>query len=320
MSANIKTHYTLKDTTVTESEGGCSVTINNTDNLGPKLKIYVSTNRHLRECALITDFPDQLIEALELKPAELPKLYPLLQVPLASLNALMVKEGFTDGVGSDDLEDSEDSGNQSEGSDDGSSGLVSETPASGSQPDNAGSVFTGSISASARSQTTRTAPRIHLNDSPRSRPATPELQSRHHLNAHPNPSPDRRPTTPRPTVTGLYGMENRSRNRDRIQSFARNFDTTPTSGRNDRSIFDMNALRGALEDTEPTLVTTPLNVHISPTQRAGPDQNRNEEQRARDFEVGFLGEQFVSPPLISVLPRDQRLTFSLRYTPCYTTH
>jgi hypothetical protein len=56
----------------------------------------------------------------------------------------------------------------------------------------------------------------------------------------------------------------------------------------------MRTLRETLEAAEPAPVLTPIQVDPSPRRRAGPILNRNEEEMARDFEVGFLGEQFVS--------------------------
>lgn len=107
ISADIKTHYTLEGTTVTKSEGGSSVKVSPGEDETAKLEIFVSANKHTRDCALITDFPEQLVATLELEPADLPDLLPLLRVSLASLKALLIKKGITGGDAVDDNEDSQ---------------------------------------------------------------------------------------------------------------------------------------------------------------------------------------------------------------------
>ena len=105
MTADIKTHYTLEGTTITKREGGSSVKVSMGEDETTKLEIYVSAERHMRDCALITDFPEQLIEALKLEPADLPALCPLLQVPLASMKALLIRKGIIGGDAADDYEE-----------------------------------------------------------------------------------------------------------------------------------------------------------------------------------------------------------------------
>jgi hypothetical protein len=60
-------------------------------------------------------------------------------------------------------------------------------------------------------------------------------------------------------------------------------------------MYDMSTLGEALDADEPAPVSTSVQVNVSPRRRANPIKNRNEEEVARDFEVGFLGEQFVTP-------------------------
>jgi len=82
---------------------------------------------------------------------------------------------------------------------------------------------------------------------------------------------------------------------ERLRGFARNADITSNSPRvSSGSIFDMSALSETLEAAEPAPVSTPVQVNPSMRRRSGPVTNRNEQEKARDFEVGFLGEQFVS--------------------------
>jgi hypothetical protein len=226
------------------------------------------------------------MEALELEPADLPKFHQLLQVPLSSLNDLMIREGFTDGANSDNTEDNasgdnaseddEDLDSQSEGSDEGIRDAISETSTSGVNADNIRSVVVDSISVSARSGTSQPTPRLDVHDSLRSRVTT---------------------------ATGIYSADNRYRNTRRIQSFAQDAGVIPGYPRGSGGIFDMNTLRGALEEVSPALSPTPIGVYLTSNQRVRSNKDRTEEQRARDFEVGFLGEQFVSAFATLILPR-----------------
>jgi len=84
----------LASTAVTKSEGGSSVKVGIGVNNDAKLDIYFSAKRHIRDCALLTEFPEQLVDALELDPANLPDLRPLLQLPLHSRKALLIKRGI----------------------------------------------------------------------------------------------------------------------------------------------------------------------------------------------------------------------------------
>ena len=135
-----------------------------------------------------------------------------------------------------------------------------------------------------------------------SRPTTPEIRSQDNLNVPPYESHGERSVTPRPTAAGLYSIDNRNRNRERLQDFARNADLTSSSrpvsssGRYGRGggAFDMSTLTETLQAAEPGRMSTPIQVYSSPRRRAGLIPNRTEEEMARDFEVGFLGELFVS--------------------------
>lgn len=87
---------------MTRTKGGSSVKVSLREDNTAKLEIFFSANKQSRECALIVDFPEQLVAALKLEPANLPDLSSLLSVPLASLKALLVKKGITGGVAADD--------------------------------------------------------------------------------------------------------------------------------------------------------------------------------------------------------------------------
>jgi hypothetical protein len=315
-SADIKTHYTLGATTVTKSEGGSSVKVSTEEGGTEKLEIHVSTNRDARACALVTDFPDQFIAALELEPADLPDIHSLLQVPHTSLKTLLIKKGITGEDSTDNyLEPSvvdpliEDLQSQRGDSSDASGDDESRIIASSARPASVGSNNIGSTRSSVRPGTTETTLQPYVNPRSSSRPAaprstTPEPQSQIRLNECAqisDESPRERPTTPRPTAAGIFSTENRSHNREQLQNFARNADHAMVStsgghgvgGSGGGDAFEMNTLRETLEASDP--ISTPVQINRSPRRQGGLVPNRNEEQMARDFEVGFLGEQFVSP-------------------------
>ncbi|KAK8912646.1 hypothetical protein VCV18_012325 [Metarhizium anisopliae] len=105
MSQDISTLHTLEGTTVTQSDGGCSVEVSRRGDKTPRLVIYVSANEVVRSCALITDFPQQVVEALALKPNNLPHLQAILQVQRGSLKTLLIKRGISGGNAADEYED-----------------------------------------------------------------------------------------------------------------------------------------------------------------------------------------------------------------------
>jgi hypothetical protein len=326
ISADIKTHYTLDGTTVTKSKGGSGVKISTGEEGTAKVKIYVSANKHNRDTALITDFPEQLAAALKLEPAKLPDFYTVLQVPLSSLKAWLIRKGITGGNAADDYDETPETysagGNwqsQNEGSSDDSSyggsggngGSDSDDNgddalrifANDVHTDSRGSVVVESAHASARSDTANTTQQPHVVYRIGSRPTTPELCSQRHLNVTADQAPHERPLTPHSTAAGLYSTDNRQQNRERLQRFARDADLVSTARRErssdqygvGESAFDMSTLRDTLAAAEPAHVATLVQIDRGPRRRAGPIPNRNEEEMARDFEVGFLGEQFVSP-------------------------
>jgi hypothetical protein len=312
MSEEIITRYELGDETITKSEGGSNVEVC----VKEKLKIHVSTDIQRRECALITDFPEQLVGALELELDHLSDLCALLQVPLTSLKALMIRRGFT---GEDDTGHNAD--------DSVATPIVNDSErelGSSAEDDEEGSIRTGKskdhnhwiestvvhcVRSSAMAQATRTMLRPNVHHRLSSSPEPSETQSYDHLDAHSDGSLLEQQTTPRPPAAGIYSADNRSRNVERVRRLARNsgFSTGSRSTdfggqsmRDDR-IFDLNSLSEALNAVEPLPIPTLAQAEQNRPPRAGPIPQRNEEQRARDFEVGFLGEQFVS--LAAVLSR-----------------
>jgi hypothetical protein len=283
---------------VTKSEGGSSATVC-TEDEDVKLKIYVSTDRHVRECALLTDFPMQLMAALKLEPTQYPDLHLLLQVPLISLKTLMIKKGFTSGDAVDDDEDMQSHSILRHNDDQDETREVSSSPVRATSTEHV-AVYSTSASASSGAAHRALQPSVRSRSSSRS--TTPESRSHDSLGVPLGTSPDREPVTPQPATAGPYSANNRDRNRDRLRGFARHVDRTPVPQRvrshsqlrDPDGAFDMSALSRTLDIVEHAPVPDPVQVNYTAPQRAGPIPNRSEEQRARDFEVGFLGEQFVS--------------------------
>lgn len=259
---------------MTRNEGGSSVKVSLREDGTEKLEIFLSANKQTRDCALIVDLPEQLVAAMELEPADLPDLSDLLRVPIASLKVLLVKKGFTGGDAADEKEEhsvadpvnKESRAQRGSSSDDG--------------VDDSWMTFRSGV----RSETS--SPQVHLQN---------------HQNLLSGESPRDRPFTPHSTAAGLYSSINRNQNRTRIESFAQNADPVSNSRRGifqfggGGGMFNMSTLREALDVNEPASVSTPIQVNVSPHRRPNPIRNRNEEEVARDFEVGFLGEQFVRP-------------------------
>ena len=55
----------------------------------PTLEIYLSSDKSKRECALVTDFPNQLVDALKIEPVDIiVELHQFLEVPLEIDEAL----------------------------------------------------------------------------------------------------------------------------------------------------------------------------------------------------------------------------------------
>lgn len=321
-SSDIKTHYTLEDTIVTKSEGGSSAIVSTGENKTEKLDIYVSANSHRRDIALITDFPEQLVAALKLEPTDLSDvldlshLSPLLQIPITLLKAFMIKRGIIGGDVADDSEDTlvadsanddphiQNDGSSDENDDDDDDDDTSTASASSDHSNIIDSVVVESSLASARPMATSTTVRSHVDNRPSLGPTTPEPQSQDFSNVPSDNSPSEQQVIPSLSIGGLYSENNRNRNRERLQSFARNADPISSfglgrsrsqyGGGGSGGVFDMNALRETLETPEVARVLNPVQVDPSPRRRGGPIPNRNAEEMARDFEVGFLGEQFVS--------------------------
>lgn len=116
--------------------------------------------------------------------------------------------------------------------------------------------------------------------------------------------PDEVPPTQPVTTAGLYSTSNRGQNIDRLRLLAQNSstghnvsinNTSNTTNTPNAAAFDMTELGSALEDAQASEAPSAL-VSIQSARRPRPMlvPNRNQEERARDFEIGFLGEYYVS--------------------------
>ena len=279
------------------------------------LEIYVSSDRSKRECALLMDFPKQLIEALHLEPHDtLHDLHQYLVVPLESLNTLLVTQGISGNVSSpsDDNDDSvpDHGDNQQTFSD--SETHFNENDASFAHSNgrhNAAATGSNTPAPSTSSATESRSPSAPLPDqfSHTLGFGTPTPQTQHHstFNSSVRPSSLRTPTEPSgapSAATGIYNTNNRSRNTDRLRHFAQNTDTTGNARLQQRGSpsaprtepFDMSEIFSALDDDTPRAsVVAPEHGRRVPMQHYRVIPERNENERARDFEVGFLGEHFV---------------------------
>ncbi|USP80364.1 uncharacterized protein yc1106_07638 [Curvularia clavata] len=307
-SGDIETHYELGFKIFTKSEGGSHVEVCEEEEQVMKLKIHVSTDIHKRDCALIIDFPEQLVSALELRLDHLSDLCDLLRVPSASLKALMVRRGFSGEDSTSDYADDsvatsadDDSGGELESSDESDQDGSTETRTTEDHNYGVESTVEHYVRSSAMARTAHTSLRPNVRYSLSSSPEPSEAQSHDHLDALSESSLLEEQITSRPAAAGIYSADNRSRNVERIQRLARgvgsstgsrSMDSAGQSVRDD-GIFDLNSLSEALDAVEPLPIPTLAQAKHNRAPRAGPIPQRNEEQRARDFEVGFLGEQFV---------------------------
>ncbi|OBT52528.1 hypothetical protein VE04_07127, partial [Pseudogymnoascus sp. 24MN13] len=320
ISPNIETHYHLAHGlsppifTVTRVEGGSSVRVNDTsDDAKPVLEIYLSSEQKKRDCALVTDFPKQLLEALKVRPFNAAtELHQYLEVPLESLNMLLVRKGIigeipsssasSDTSGSDGMSDDEDQLQWR--------GLVAPL----ATPERRSSVtpFATPLTELSRPSAVVTGQSVPSTQSPRnpefiSRILAVETSSRNPFSRSGFPIPPERPEEAPPTepvtTVGIYSTSNRSRNTDRLRQFAQHSRNGLNASRSGTSsavntpiaaAFDMTQLGSALEDSRASVVPATLVSVWSarrPQARLIPD--RNQEDRARDFEIGFLGEHYV---------------------------
>ena len=91
-NVKVMTQYKLNYTIVMKPAGDSSIKIKTERDQTSKLEIYLSADDTMRNCALMTDLPEQLAAALQLKPANVAHLPLLLQVPLVSLKTLLIKK------------------------------------------------------------------------------------------------------------------------------------------------------------------------------------------------------------------------------------
>lgn len=328
ISPKIETHYHLlasglssRICTVTRVEGGSCVRINIiSEGRQPSLEIYLSSDPSKRDCALVTDFPNQLIEALQIRPFDaVAELHQYLEVPLESLDTLLVRKGIVGGVQSSStnlgIPESEEDGR--------------DEPSYHAHQSQRREVVSPSAFPERRSSATPlAAPMGQLltplaaatgTGTPSSQPPSiPDFVSSVSTIESPfrnasasssllTPTERRRDeASPMEPVTpaGLYSPSNRGRNTDRLRLLAQHssaghnvsiHDASNTTNTSNAATFDMTEVGSALQDAEASVAHSAL---VSSQGARRPQQmlvpNRNQAERARDFEIGFLGEHYVS--------------------------
>jgi hypothetical protein len=306
--------------TVTRVEGGSCVRINNiNEDREPSLDIYLSSDPSKRDCALVTDFPNQLIGALQIQPLDaVAELHQYLEVPLESLDTLLVRKGIVGEGPSSSInlgipESAETSteepiyhAHQSQRRE---VILPSASPERGPRATPLatpiGQLLTPLAAATEPAATSSQPPsspdfvsRISAIQSPFRNPFAPTSLPT------PPERPDEAPPTEPVSAAGLYISSNRGRNIDRLRRLAERSSTSHNVSTNNTSsttntpnaaAFDMSQLGSALEDAQASVAPSAL-VSIQSARRPRPMlvPNRNQEERARDFEIGFLGEHYVS--------------------------
>ncbi|KAF2104912.1 hypothetical protein NA57DRAFT_51704 [Rhizodiscina lignyota] len=342
LTHNIITHYSLgtpgqsEYVEATKDEGGSSVRVSETARSQWSLEIYLSSNRNRRNCAMVTDFPRQLAIALGISLINIDnELHHFLDVPVESLEELLIKKGAVGGPSSAsnqaEISEAREAARETEGLQQTENALFTpsslgpDTPLTDSRAESEATLATRAPSGSLAPQPAPF-PRELLSDQPVQLGG--QLSSGEITYAQPTPDNQARGPSVR---AGIYHFGNRSQNRDRLEHFAQAADvatnarayvaTQPTNGSHDgrsnarQDAFDVTDLRAALEDQpfrahnttsnvtgvngardgSPTIVAPRASVvtQETPVRRLRWVPDRNSDERARDFEVGFLGEQFV---------------------------
>lgn len=302
---------------VTKNEGGSSVQINTSSACSqPTLKIYFSRDQRKRECALVTDFPEQLVEALEIRPVDVAaEISQLLQVHLDALNSLLVRKGIISGTKSHSsseeapISHKTDENGQAQVLDDladekrPASSTNSQHSSDAAEPGTAETE--SSISPIAETEEVLSSFRPVRNRASMSRPSTSLGHARTPLESHGGRSSSKETQEAffeEPRV-GTYNALNRSHNIHKLIDFARNAgvvfnaraQTTRRTSSAGEDAFDLSELDSALQEAElsQTLHET-INVRLNEGPLGGGIPDSSQEYRARDSEVGFLGEFFVS--------------------------
>lgn len=321
-SPNIKTHYTIpagpssERRIVTKSNGGSSVRVLNMDDGSqPLLEIYLTTNLPKRQCALVSKLAAQLVEELDIHPIDIISgVSQLLLVPHLALDELLIENGVIGKsttktnieeiwIPGEAIRDSQ-IGNrvQPEVEDPNSSthsrlssNLVVQKSRSMS------TISSTEIAEEATTHLRRTRNQVSVlrasNSSDHIRVLSERQMARNSLEEPAETMPLEPVTT-----AEIYNAFNRSRNINRLRDFARITETIlSVRGQRNRprmnirgSVFDLNELELALQETDPVLSPV-IPMAVRPNHhRIGGISDRTPDQRARDFEVGFLGEYFVS--------------------------
>lgn len=318
--------------------------VNSASETEPALEIYLSSDKSKRDCALVTDFPKQLLEALQIRHSDATsELHQYLEVPLESLNILLVRKGIigevpSSSAASETAESDETSEDEPTHHEDQLQSRQAVAPLA--SPERRSSVTLLAAPATEFSRPSAAATRQAVPSS--QSPSNPDFVSRVSAIESPfrNPfAPSSSPTPPEGpeelppaelvTSAGIYNTSNRSRNTDRLRQFARHSSSGPDTSRNgtsntastpNASVFNMTELGSALGDAQASVSLSAL-VYAQSARRpqARLVLYRNQRERARDFEIGFLGEHYVSGPVARTIPRSGLTNLASRCLQFYVT-
>jgi hypothetical protein len=286
------------------------------------LEIYLSTNLPKRECAMVSKLAAQLLEALNVDSVDiLSGVFQLLLVPHFALDEFLMENGVTgrttsrsettgSGIPDEAIWDDQISDIvQPEVEDLNSSThsrLSSNSVAQTSESTSTVSSTDSSTDSSeeVRAQLLRTRNQVSVL---RASTSLDQVRVPSEVQMARNSLEEPSETVPLEPVTTaeIYNTFNRDRNINRLRDFARNTETVSSvrGQRNRRRTsgsglaFDLSELELALQEIDLTLSTvTPMAVRPNHRRILG-ISDRTPDQKARDFEVGFLGEYFVSPSI-----------------------
>ncbi|KAF2105467.1 hypothetical protein BDV96DRAFT_655610 [Lophiotrema nucula] len=299
-SPNIKTHYVISyhdiSETITRSKGGSSVYVDRGGRTNT-LHIYLSSNQDRRACALVTDLPAQILEAIGINLTEAPELYQILDVPVESLGILLMKKGIIGNLlsSSDHASDSEESNEEEDTVD--TEGIGHEGFQTTAE---AGQQWSSSTPANSRASPTFSR---HLDSGTRHNHSDLGSTDSSRVRGAPPETSNREPSMRGSSSIGIYNESNRSRNTAPVRHFASRanaYGSNPSQQRRDMSnadsdAFNMSGLGAALDLQTPLVSGVTVNNALEAPARlsARSMPERNEDARARGFEVGFLGENFI---------------------------
>jgi hypothetical protein len=304
-SPNIETHYHIargssSTSTLTRDEGGSCVRINASGEADKSsLDIYLSSDRTKRECALVTDFPIQLVEALSIQPPSIAaELHHFLEIPLSALDFLLIRKGLVSGlrpqyeipeieklIDIDEYDDTEQGQCLNDSGETDALGSVERilSTAAGSPTAKAESKY--GITLRPRTSRHRISESLEIDSQTKLQDSGVNGQS-----------------AERSSAAGTPAKNNRNRSTARQEGFARNSNSisnevTPKKRRRNSSgetALNGSGVRLDFSQSRTISSTAAAEFQYTRAKRARVIPDRDEDEIDEDFEVGFLGEYFVS--------------------------